>query len=108
MSAVVEYIGSGLAAAALFQQTGGTNTAGLVSIAPGGYYRLSGGAIQVSGGFANAGVLDGGNAPAVINIAANSLVDLSGSIVNCGSTSITIGANSLVIVPSGSFNPARL
>ena len=34
----------------------------------------------------------------------SSIVDLSGTIVNTASTSLTVGANSLVIVPAG-FNP---
>jgi autotransporter-associated beta strand protein len=97
-------------AGGLFQQTGGSNGVGYLSVlSSGGRYLLSGGTLQVSGGLANAGVLDGGNGAGVLSIGAGSLVNFSlenfspGSIVNAGSMSVTIGPGSLVIVPT-SFN----
>ncbi len=88
-----------------FQQTGGTNTAGYVSL-NGGRYLLSAGMLEINGGLQTAsGTLNGGGGSAVIVAGSSSLVDLSGSVVNTASTSLTLGPNSLVIVPPG-FNPA--
>ena len=66
---------------------------------------LAGGTLQIDGALINGGVFDGGNSPAVFS-AANSILDLAtGSWTNMGSTSVNMGANTLLIVPAG-FNTA--
>ena len=86
------------------QQTGGVNTTTFVSIGAGGQYQFSGGTLQASGGIANQGVFDAGNQPVSIN--AGGIVDLSsGTWKGLGDASLSMGANSLLIVPAG-FNPA--
>ncbi|MGO9112862.1 MAG: beta strand repeat-containing protein [Thermoguttaceae bacterium] len=88
-------------AQSVFQQTGGTNMASAVIIS-GGRYLLSGGLLELSSGLQTAGgTLDCGGGSATIQIGSNSIVDLTGSVVNTASTSLTIGANSLLIVPQG-------
>ena len=102
LSAGCEYVGCVSTATGLFQQSGGSNAVSYLFI--GGSndrYLLSGGTLQVNGGLANAGVLDGGGGTGVLSVAGSSLVDFSqGSIVNAGAMSVTIGPGSLVIVPS--------
>jgi autotransporter-associated beta strand protein len=104
LSAASEYVGYSPGTGAL-TQLGGTNTAGYVDLT-GSRYLLSAGLLQINGGLQTAtGTLDGGGGSAVILAGSSSLVDLSGKIVNTASTSLTVGANSLVIVSPG-FNPA--
>jgi autotransporter-associated beta strand protein len=99
-----EQIGNVSGATALFQQSGGSNTATSLSIGTGGCYELEGGTLQVSGGLTNAGAFDGENSPATLS--ANGMVDLtSGTWRNLGSTTFSLGSQSLLVVPSG-FNPA--
>jgi hypothetical protein len=106
LSAPGEYVGYASGSTAQFQQNGGINSTPFVSIGSGGKYQLTGGTLAASSGFA--GALDGGNSPGAISIAGPAIVDLSrGSIVNTGSTSLAIGANSLLIVPPG-MDPAAL
>ena len=57
LSAVGEFIGYN-SAAALFQQTGGTNTAMCICIGGGGTLQISGGTLQVSNGLQDWGRLD--------------------------------------------------
>ena len=107
LSAPNEYIGGSPDSSALFQQSGGTNSATyLVSIGSNARYQLSGGTLQVGGGIINAGVFDGGNGPGTL--AANCLVDLtSGTWQNLRSTTAVMGSNSLLIVPAG-VNPSTI
>jgi autotransporter-associated beta strand protein len=99
-----EYIG-GDGGAALFQQSGGSNAAGCISIGTGGRYLLTGGTLQINYALTNAGVFDGGNGAGTL--VANCLVDLtSGTWQNLGAMSVSLGANSLLIVPAG-FNPSK-
>ena len=103
LSALAESIGYNSLANALFQQTGGVNTVTNLSIGPGGDYLLSGGTLVVSGNFANQGIFDGGSSRAAIT--ANGLMDLTaGTWQNLGDTALTMGANSLLVIPAG-FNP---
>ncbi len=112
LSAAAEYIGNGgdsIGGIGVFTQTGGTNAAANVNIND-GYYLLgggllqpaSGGTLQVNnGGLQTAGgILDCGGGSVTIQ-AASSLVDLSYGMVNTGSTSLAIDANSLLIVAPG-------
>ena len=100
--------------AATWQQTGGTNVAGYVNLG-GGRYVLSGGLLELSGGLQLAGgTLSGGTAAGVIQggypvlPGGGTIVDLSqGSLVNTADISLSLGANSLVIVSQG-FNPAAV
>ena len=74
----------------------------LLSIGSGGSYLLAGGALQVNGGLVNQGIFSGGSTPATLT--ANGILDLSsGTWQNLGSISLSMGANSLLIVPAG-FN----
>jgi autotransporter-associated beta strand protein len=87
----------------LFQQTGGTNTVGCLTIDSGDRYQLTGGVLQPNG-ILNKGVFDGGNSPATIT-SANCIIDFSaGEWQNLGSTSLNLGTNTLSIVPTG-FDP---
>ena len=89
-------------------QTGGMNSAALVSVASGGSYTLSGGSLQFAsvGGLqvVSGGTFNGAGTSAALNIPANSILDLSGSYVNTRNMSVSVGANSLVVVPSNA-NP---
>jgi fibronectin-binding autotransporter adhesin len=105
-SANREFIGFNPDATALFQQSGGTNTATYISLATNGQYKFSGGVLQINGGLDNQGILDFDDGSAVLN-AANSIVNLGqpGSVLNnTQQATLNIGANSLLIVPSG-FDP---
>ena len=95
-----------LGAASFFQQTGGTNTAAYVNLG-GGCYVLSGGLLELSAGLQLAGgTLNCGGGAATIQAGSGTIVDLSsGSVVNTASTSLSLGADSLLIVSQG-FNPA--
>ncbi len=103
LSAKYEYIGL-YGSSGLFHQSGGTNTvkSGLY-IRQTGQYKLSGGTMQITGGLANAGIFDFDNGPGVLNVAANSLVNLAmpgSSLLNTGSATLNVGAGSLLIVPA--------
>ena len=107
LSAASEYVGHDSGATALFRQNGGGNMAGYVSIGSGGCYLLSGGTLSTSAGLSNQGVFDGGGGTAVVN-AVSSIVDLSrGTLQNVGSMSMSLDANSLLIIPAG-FDPYKL
>jgi autotransporter-associated beta strand protein len=104
LTAASEYLGSTTGATAAFQQTGGTNTTSLLSIGSGGSYLLAGGLLQVNGNLVNQGTFSGGSTPATLS--ASNILDLtSGTWQNLGAISLSMGANSLLIVPAG-FNPA--
>ncbi|MGO9113049.1 MAG: hypothetical protein ACLP9L_27775 [Thermoguttaceae bacterium] len=104
LSAGGEYFGYSPGATALFQQTGGMNTASGLSIGSGGTYLLAGGALQVNGSLVNQGIFAGSGTPAVLSV--NCLWDLSnGTWQNLGALSVSMGTNSLLIVPAG-FNPS--
>ncbi len=108
LTAASEYIGWDPAAKGFFQQSSGTNHASYLTVGSSGSYQLVGGALQIaaSGGLHIDGILDGANGSGSIQVAQRSLVDLTmATLVNTGSMSLTIGANSLLIVPNG-FNPA--
>jgi fibronectin-binding autotransporter adhesin len=87
---------------ASFQQSGGLNTTTVLSIKSAAAYKLSGGTLQVNdGGLSGNGTFDGGNGRATLS-AANCIVDFSQfSLINAGSMSVSMGANSLLIVPTG-------
>ena len=91
------------------QQTGGTNSANYIFVGGGSQYQFSGGSLQLSspGGLqiTSGGTLNGGGERTAFNVPGNSILDLSGALVNTQSMSVAVAANSLVIVPSG-FNPA--
>ena len=63
LSAPSEYVGFDPAATALFQQTGGTNTVGCISVGSGGRYLLTGGVLQIGGAMINAGSSTAATAP---------------------------------------------
>ena len=124
LSAPNEYVAYAPATTALFQQTGGTNTANYLSISSGGTYQLSGGAatvaslalaaggtcqldggtLTINGSLANQGLIEGNGAAATLT--ANCIVDLtSGAWQDYSGWSVNVGANSLLVVPAG-FNPS--
>ena len=103
ISAYGENIGA--AATGLFTQTGGTNSVACLSIANGSRCQLGGGVLQINGGVFNSGIFDGGNAPGVLS-GASCILDLTtGTWQNLGATSVSMDANSLLIVPAG-FDPS--
>ncbi len=104
LSASAEYVGYAAGTATAFQQSGGTNATALLTIGSGGSYSLAGGLLQVNGNLLNQGVFSGGAAPAVLS--GSGILDLSaGTLQNAGNISVSIAANSLLIVPPG-FSPA--
>jgi hypothetical protein len=104
LSAASVSIGCVPGATAVFEQSAGTNTTSLLSIGNGGSYLLAGGALQVASCFVNQGTFSGSGTPATLG--ANCLLDLtSGTWQNLGAISLSMGANSLLIVPLG-FNPS--
>ncbi len=93
-----EYVGD------MFQQTGGTNTVSLLSISNRGTYLLAGGTLRVNGGLLNQGIFAGSGSPAALSV--SGILDLtSGTWQGLGAVSVSMGPNSLLIVPAGS-NPS--
>ena len=87
-------------------QTSGSNSPGLLNIGSSGYYRFGGGTLQTNS-LLNEGVFDATQSRGFFTVAGNSLVDLSKAVlVDTSSMTVSIGPNSLLIVPSG-FNPAK-
>ena len=123
LSAPFEYVGR--AGAAFFQQTGGLNSTAYVAIGAGGRYAFSSGTLYINtnqaaagdsytgtnlfgagGGISGPGILDLTDCTGTILAGSNSLVDLSrAALTNVGSMSLSVGANSLLVVPPG-FNPS--
>ncbi len=91
-----------------FQQTGGSNSTPFLAIGSGGRYLLKAGtlAITTTGGISNQGGLDFTNSLATLAIGNSCAVDLTqATLTNVGSMNVSLGSNSLLIVPTG-FNPA--
>ena len=105
LSASTEYVG--YSGTGTFIQTGGSNSVGYLRIGSLGRYQFSGGTLQVTGGgLANQGVFDATRSTGLLTVAGSAIVDLSqATLVNTGSMSLSIGPNSLLLVPAG-FNPA--
>ena len=100
LSAAGEFLGYIPGSTGLFQQTGGSNAVGSLLVGSGGCYQLGGGTLQVTGGFFNGGIVDGRNTPATL--IANCLLDLSsGTWTNLSALSLSMGSNSLLIIPPG-------
>ena len=90
-----------------FNQIAGTNSAEYISIYTNGQYKLNGGTLHINGGLDNGGEFDLGNSTAIINASDNSIVNLAlvgSELTNTQFASFSIGANSLLIVPTG-FDP---
>ncbi len=99
LTAGSEYIGANIAPG-VFQQTGGINTASLFTVLGRGRYSLGGGTLKVSG-LSSHGIVTGGASPAVLR--STGIVDLSsGTWQNLDNVSLSMGTNSLLIVPAGS------
>ena len=99
LSAATEYIG--YYGAGILTQTSGTNSATYVKVGYRGTYTLSGGTLNIGGGFDNAGTWDLQNSSAVIN-APSSIINLSGTMLAAGGhVALNLDAHSLLIVPSG-------
>jgi len=104
LSASKEYIAYNPGITALFKQTGGMNRVSLLSIGSGGSYLLAGGTLAVTGTLLNQGLFSGGSAPANLN--ASGILDLSsGTWQNMETVSVSMSANSLLIVPA-EINPS--
>ena len=102
LSTDYEYIG--YSGTGTFTQTGGTNTATYVKIGTTGTYTLSGGTLNIYGGFENHGNCDLSNSSATIN-AYSAIVDLSHAIISdAQNTSFNVDSHSILIVPTG-FDP---
>ena len=106
MSAAQEYVGYTSTATAVFQQSGGMNTATTLTIGAGGQYLLTGGTLQVSGGLVNQGLFSGGSSPASsATLDAGGVLDFTAGLwQNLGEISLNMAANSLLVMPPG-FNP---
>ncbi len=91
---------------AVFTQTDSTNTVNYIEIGPKGTYTISGGTLNINGGFNinNYGIWDLSNSSTIIN-ASSSIVSLIGNISNTGNASLNLDSRSLLIVPSG-YDPA--
>ena len=89
----------------IFVQSGGTNVvATLLSITQSSSYLLAGGLLQINGGLQNQGVFAGSSTPGTLG--GSGIVDLTqGTWQTLGQISVSMGTNSLVIVPAG-FNTA--
>ena len=108
LSATSEYVGYNSGATALFQQTGGSNASSFISIGSGGRYLLSGGMLDITGngGISNQGVIDFTNSEGTLAIGNSCIVDLSqANLTNVTAMTVSMGANSLLIVPAG-FDPS--
>ena len=101
LSAFKEYIGYDAYSTGLFQHNGGTNTATFLSIGTSGKYIFSGGNLNINAGFESQGILDFNNGSGVV-LANNAIINFAqgGSILNASSATLTIGSNSLLIVPN--------
>ncbi len=99
LSAASEYVGApGVAGS--FQQTGGANASPLLTISSSGSYVLAGGTLQVNASLTNQGTFSGSGATATL--AAGGILDLtSGNWQDLGAISLSMSANSLLIVPPG-------
>jgi fibronectin-binding autotransporter adhesin len=103
LSAPYQYVG--YEGTGSFIQLGGANVAGSLVIGTHGSYLRAGGTLELSG-FRSQGVFDGGGGTGVVIAGTAAIVDLtSGTIVNCNSASVSLGANSIAIVAPG-FQPA--
>ena len=100
LSAAHEYVGS--SGTGTFSQTGGLNSVGFLAIGSSGQYRYSGGTLQITGGgLANQGVFDAGQYAGALTFTGSAIVDFSQEVpVNTGSMSLSIGANSLLLLPA--------
>ena len=104
LSAATEYVASG--GSGTFQQTGGTNSTDSLTIGSLGRYQFTGGGLQLTGGLVNQGVFDATGSTGTLTVTGNGIFDLSQAVlVSTGSMSLSVGANSLVLLPAG-FNPA--
>ncbi len=102
-ASAAEYVGN--SGSGTFTQSGGSNSAVLLSIGSLGRYQFSGGTLQV-GGLSNQGVFDGTGSSGLLSVTGSAFIDFSqAALVNVGSMSVSIGPNSLLLVPAG-FNPA--
>jgi autotransporter-associated beta strand protein len=107
-----EFVGYNGGGSGVFAQTGGTNTVGSGVTVYSGYYQLGGGLLQgtvgsslqvANGGLQTAGgTLDLSTFAITITTGTGSLLDLSGNVINASSTSLSVAANSLLILPSAS------
>ncbi len=98
----------GLSGDGTFVQTGGSNSVTALSIGPFGRYQFSGGTLQVNAlgiGIASQGVFDATASTGLLNVSGSEVVDLSqATLLNTGSMSLSIGPNSLLLLPAG-FDP---
>ncbi len=96
-----ENIGLPTGGTAIFQHSGGANSTVGLYLSNRGSYVLGGGSLQVFG-IANKWTFSGGASPAVL--IDSGILDLStGAWQNLGNISVSMGTNSLLIVPAG-FN----
>src|SRR5208282_2983242 len=98
----VGYSGTGT-----FNQAGGSSTVGFLSIGALGLYQIGGGTLQITGGgLASQGTLAATGSTGVLAVTGSAIVDFStGTLQNAASLSLSIGPDSLLLVPAG-FNPA--
>ncbi len=100
-----EYVGS--SGSASFVQTSGVNSTGDLNIGSLGRYQFNGGTLQLTGrGFAAPSSFDATGSTGLLAVADSTIVDLTqATLVNTGSMSVSVGPESLLILPAG-FDPA--
>ncbi len=101
-----EYIG--YSGSGIFNHVSGLNMAGIVSVGSSGRYQFGGGTLQIvaGGGFVSQGVFDATGSAGLLDVTGSAIIDFSQRLpINSGSMSLSIGPNSLLIVPPG-FDPA--
>ncbi|MBN2476233.1 MAG: hypothetical protein JXB62_16595 [Pirellulales bacterium] len=104
LTAEVEYVGVH-EGQGQFEQTGGVNTAGFLSIGASGQYALEGATLEIGHGLYVQGILRLAGSPATIRAGDHTLVHLGGAdLRDAGQASLEVGANSLTIFAAG-FDP---
>ena len=110
LSAAAEYVGRDtyyVSYAGLLRQTGGSNTVGYLSIGTLGRYELSGGDLHIDRLWRHEGEMDLLDSDVTVSVGDDSMADLrTGSILNGQNASLTVGAQSLTLLPSG-FDPGN-
>jgi len=102
-AAGAEYVG--LEGAATFSQSGGANTTRYLRVGPRGRYEYTGGALNIGSGLEVVGEFDFGGQPWSLNQDNVVLNFGSGGVEGVDNLCVTLGLNSLLVVPPG-FDPS--
>ncbi len=103
LSAGAEYVG--YSGSGTFNQSGGFNSTGTLYISSQGRYQFSAGTLQLTSagfGLENHGIFDATGSSGLLTVAASSILDLTTAVlVNSGSMSVSMGPDSLLLLPAG-------